>query len=190
MKIIGLAGTNGAGKDSLGQILADDYGFLFVTVSDFLRAEAKKRGQEPSREVLRTISAQWRRQKGLGVLVDMAMEKLKKAGKPYKGIVISPMRNTGEAARLKKLGGTLIWVDADPRIRYERIVGRGRDAESKISFDDFIKNEQQEMKASGDDATLNMADIEPMADLTIMNNSPDLAGLKREIKKSLANLLD
>ena len=44
MKIIGIAGTNGSGKDSLGEILAKNYGYMFVSGADFLRDEAKKRG--------------------------------------------------------------------------------------------------------------------------------------------------
>src|SRR3990172_3268454 len=67
MKIIELAGTNGAGKDTLGEILAKYHGFIFITVSDFRREEAKKRGLKPEREPLRQISAEWRRKKGLGV---------------------------------------------------------------------------------------------------------------------------
>ena len=68
MKIIGLSGTNGSGKDTVGHMLTERHGYLFVSLTDMLRKEAKKRGEEPSREVLRTISAEWRRESGLGVL--------------------------------------------------------------------------------------------------------------------------
>src|SRR5258708_2676082 len=113
MKIIGLAGTNGSGKDSLGEFLVKDYGYMLVVVSDFLRDEAKRRGQPPEREFLREISAEWRREYGLGVLVDKAVELFNKSDKPYKGLIINPMRNVGEAQRIKELGGQLVWVDAD-----------------------------------------------------------------------------
>lgn len=185
MKIIGTSGTNGSGKDSLGEILAKYHGYMFISVADFLREEAKKRGQQPSREVLRTISAQWRREKGLGVLVDMAMSKFKKAGGKYKGVVISPMRNVGEAKRLKEVGGTLVWVDADPKLRYQRITSRARDAESKLSYEEFLTAEKAEMKQSGDNATLGLADIKPLTDVVIENNTTTLEQFRQTIEKAL-----
>jgi len=36
LKIIGLAGTNGSGKDTVGHILADKHGYLFVSVVELL----------------------------------------------------------------------------------------------------------------------------------------------------------
>jgi dephospho-CoA kinase len=170
MKIIGLAGTNGSGKDMLGQVLADDYGYIFISVSDILRAEAAKRGLPSNRETLRTISAEWRRKNGLGVLIDMAIEKLKSSSDIYNGLVVSAMRNRGEAEHLKAVGGTLIWIDADPRVRYERVTSRARDAESKMTFEEFMIAERQEMEQSGDEATLGGAKVKELADIYLENS--------------------
>jgi dephospho-CoA kinase len=182
MIIVGLSGTNGAGKDAVADILKKDFGFGFVNVSDFLRQEAGKRKLEPSRENLRIISAQWRRDMGVGVLVDMAMDYLK--DQAYPGVVISPMRNSGEAQHLKELGGKIVWVDAEPRLRFSRIANRGRDKESTYSFEEFVASEQAEMNRSGDEATLNMADVKAMADITI-DNSGSFEELKRSVAQKL-----
>lgn len=184
MTIIGLSGTNGAGKDAVADILKKDFGFGFVNVSDFLRQEAGKRKLEASRENLRTISAQWRREMGVGVLVDMAMDYLKSSGQNYPGIVISPMRNSGEAEHLKELGGKIVWVDAAPRLRFSRIASRGRDKESTYSYEEFIASERAEMNRSGDEATLDMADVKAMADITI-DNSGSFEELKRSVAQKL-----
>jgi cytidylate kinase len=104
MKLIGIAGTNGSGKDTLGELLARDHQWLFVSVSDMLRDEARKRGQPVEREVLRTISAEWRREHGLGVLVDKAVALFNASPGKYKGLVVVPMRNPGEAQHLRDLG--------------------------------------------------------------------------------------
>ncbi|HCM51914.1 TPA: hypothetical protein DIS56_02155 [Candidatus Saccharibacteria bacterium] len=184
LQIIGIAGTNGSGKDSLGQILAKHHGYMFVSVADFLREEAKKRGLPIEREVLRSISAEWRREKGLGVLVDMAMDKFKKTAGKYKGVVISPMRNAGEAARLKEIGGTLVWVDADPKIRYQRITRRSRSPEDKKTYEQFIAEEEHEMQRRGDKATLSLAEVKSQADIFIENNST-VEEFRQKIEKAL-----
>lgn len=186
MKILGIGGTNGSGKDTLGEILANDYGFFSVSVSDFLREEAKKRGLPIEREVLRTISAEWRRDYGLGVLVDKAVELFKKSNGKYKGLVAIPMRNPGEAQHLKDMGGTLIWVDADPHIRYQRIYSRQRSAEDNKTFEQFLAEEQAEKAHSGDEATLNWQGVKDRADIFITNDNNDIQKFKQTAQKALS----
>lgn len=185
MKIIAIAGTNGSGKDTVGQILAEDYGWLSVSVSDYLREEARRRGLPIEREVLRSISSEWRTKYGLGVLVDKAVEEFKQTDDKYAGIVIIPMRNPGEAQRAKDLGAKLVWVDADPKIRYQRIYSRARSAEDAKTFEQFLAEEQAEMSHSGDESTLNMAGVKAIADIFITNDSNDLDVFKRQVKKVL-----
>lgn len=185
MKIIGIAGTNGSGKDTVGEILASDYDYMFVSGADFLREEAKKRRLPIEREVLRTISAEWRRQYGLGVLVDKAVEIFNQSNKKYKGLVVSPMRNPGEAQRVKDLGGLLVWIDADPKVRYERITKRQRGAEDQKTFGEFMVEEQAEMEHSGDQATLSLSGVKAKADIFIENNGNDIEAFKNDIKKAL-----
>src|SRR4051794_29651427 len=100
MKLIGIAGTDGAGKDSLGEYLASEGGWLFLSVTDILREEAKTRGMILSRSTLKIISAEWRRENGLGVLVDKALRSYKKHPKKYHGLVIASLRNPGEVDRV------------------------------------------------------------------------------------------
>jgi hypothetical protein len=105
LKIIGLSGTNGAGKDAAGHTLALKHNFLFVSVTDLLREEAKRREISVDRENLRMISAEWRRQYGLAVLVDRAYDQFKKLEEEYVGLAISSLRNPAEADRYRCLGG-------------------------------------------------------------------------------------
>lgn len=186
MKLIGTSGTNGSGKDTVGELIAQKYHYLFVSVSDLLRIELRKRGQEVTRENLRNLSAEWRREFGLGVLVDKAVELANESG--YKGVIASPMRNVGEAQHVKDLGGTLIWIDADPRIRYERIkaANRGRAGEDDKSYEEFLAEEQVEMHPSdpNDPAVLNMSGVKALADITIVNEG-DLAALQKTLETTL-----
>lgn len=188
MKIIGIAGTNGSGKDSLGQILADDYGWLFISVTDILRDGLRGQNLPISRENLRTLSAQWRRESGLGVLVDKAVDIYKKDPEKYKGLVLASLRNPGENDRVHELGGKVVWVDADPKIRYERIQAnansRSRAGEDNQTYDQFLAEEAAEMKHSGDEATLSMAGVKAKADIFLQNNS-NLEDFKQKIDEAL-----
>lgn len=188
MKIIGIAGTNGAGKDTVGHMLADKHGYLFVSVTDILRREAERRGLEVNRENLRSISAEWRRESGLGVLVDKAVAELKASGNDV-GVVIASLRNPGEADRVHALDGIVVWVDADPRIRYDRVQKaleqRGREAEDRKTFEQFQAEEAAEMHQSGDSATLDLSAVKGRADITAINNDKPQDEFLKDVEKTL-----
>jgi dephospho-CoA kinase len=191
-RIIGLAGTNGSGKDTVGQILAGQHGYLFVSVTEILRDELRRRGLEVTRENLRDLSAEWRRESGqLGMLVDKVVEIYKKSPDKFNGVAIASIRNPGEADRVHELGGTMIWVDADPKIRYGRVqanaASRQRKGEDNKTFEQFLAEEQAEMNkpAGGDDATLNMSAVKAKCDVFIDNDGTDLADLQAKISEQI-----
>lgn len=192
MKIIGIAGTNGSGKDTVGHMLAERRNYLFVSLTDMLREEAKRRNQPVERSVLRTISAQWRRESDLGVLIDKAKNFFEAQNQAYDGLVVASLRNPGEADRVHELGGTVIWVDADPRVRYDRIQAnkaiRERAEEDERTFEQFLSDEAAEMTQSGDVATLNMNAVKDRADMTLMNDGNDIDVFKDEAEKVLAGV--
>lgn len=191
LNIIGLAGTNGSGKDTVGQILAEDYGYLFISVTELLRTEAARRNQPVEREVLRGISAEWRRELGLGVLVDKAVAEFETVKDNYRGVVMASLRNPGEASRVHEMNGTVIWVDADPQTRYDRIqrnkAERGRAEEDNKTFEQFLAEEAAEMHTpeGGDAANLNSAGVKDLSDIFIDNNGVDLDSLHETIKTKL-----
>lgn len=191
MKIYGIAGTNGAGKDSIGELLAERHGFLFISMTDMLRDELDRRGLPPAREHMRELSAEWRRQSGLGVLIDKSVERYQKVADQYKGLVVASLRNPGEADRLHELGGELIWVDADPKLRYQRLQanaasrGERRAVDDKKTFEQFLADEAAEMQHSGDAATLSIADVKAKADIFLDNNGNDIDKFKDEAERAL-----
>ncbi|HMH31171.1 MAG TPA: AAA family ATPase [Methylomirabilota bacterium] len=191
LQIIGLSGTNGSGKDTLGQLLAKDYGFMFVSVTELLRAELHRRELPITRKNLRMISAEWRRELGLGVLIDKAVADYKASKENYAGVVISSLRNPGEADRVHDLGGSVVWIDADPKIRYARIQanmdGRGRAEEDNKTFEQFQAEEADEMTKpeGGDTATLSMGAVKALADITIDNGDQDIPTFKAEVERAL-----
>jgi cytidylate kinase len=185
MKILGISGTDGSGKDSLAEMLVERHGWQYISVTDILREEAKKRGMSLQRSILREISAEWRREKGLWVLVDKALEVYKKNQRKYKGLVMASLRNPGEADRLHELGGQLIWVDADPEIRYNRITSRKRGTEDEVTFEEFLAEEKAQSRHSGDEATLNLSAVKAKADIHLENNGNSIEAFKKEAEQAL-----
>lgn len=191
LRVIGLAGTNGAGKDAVGHILADKHGYLFVSVTTLLRNEAQRRNLPVERKNLRLISAEWRRELGLGVLVDKAIAEYEKDAGKYQGVVMASLRNPGEADRVHEFGGTMVWVDAEPRIRYDRVranaASRDRAEEDNKSFEQFLAEEAAEMHrpAGGDSATLDSAAVKSRCDVFIDNGGDRLELLEAAVNDGL-----
>lgn len=188
MIIIGLSGTNGSGKDTIGHLLAEKYGFLFADATKMLGDELTKRGLTHERENKSALSAEWRREHGMGVIVDKAVEAFKQGD--YKGVIVGSLRHPGEADRVHELGGTVVWVDADPKVRYERITknDRGR-VEDQKTFEEFLVEQEREMKPVGDGATLNMSAVKERVDLTLENNGSDIDSFKQYAEQKLTPLL-
>lgn len=187
MKLIGIGGTDGSGKDTVGALFAKQKGWLFVSVTDMLRQEAKRRGLPLERRILRQISSEWRQQRGLGVLIDKALAEFEKESKKREldGLAVVSLRNFGEADRVHELGGQVVWVDADPKIRYQRVTNRNRGSEDHVTFEQFMAEEAAQMHHSGDETTLNLAGVKERADIFIINDGNDIKVFKAEAIKAL-----
>jgi cytidylate kinase len=183
--IIGIGGTNGSGKDTIGEMLAERHDFLVISVSEILREEARKQGLPIERKHLSTISAQWRREHGHGVLTERAMRLFKNSNKKYKGLVVIPMRHPGVAVKVKENGGVVVWVDANPKTRYKRIESRLRSLEDHKTYQEFLADEQREMHHEGDAATLSMAKVKKLSDIFLKNNGDNTEAFKDVAEKAL-----
>jgi cytidylate kinase len=183
-RLVGLSGTNGAGKDSVGLLLAQKYRFLFISVTEILRDELRRRELPIDRLHLRGLSIEWRHEFGYAVLVDRAIEQYEAVKGKYDGLVLASLRNPFEADRLHELGGTMVWVDADPKVRYGRIranaAARNRGGEDDVTFEQFLEQEEAEMHpptTGADEATLDMLSVKERCDHTLFNNSSSLDAL-------------
>lgn len=192
--IYGVAGTNGSGKDSLIDFLAEK-GFFAFRTGDVLRKITKAslgfngRGGNDTPEG-RTANAQRRLYPGgtveLGLITWWSqIAHLPDDLKP-RGLVIGSIRGTGEAKRLKELGGKLIVVDADIQTRFKRLATRQRPDEPELTFEKFKQNEDAEMAYGETDPTkFGMAAVIDAADIRIKNNGDDIEAFQAEAAKIL-----
>jgi dephospho-CoA kinase len=189
MIVLGLGGTNGSGKDTVAKMLEERHNFLNVSASELLVEELNRRGQPIDRKHKSALSAEWRREHGMGVIVDKALEYFNQQKHQYSGFIVGSLRHPGETDRIHELGGKQIWVDADPKVRYERIQAnlaeRADTHASEGSFEKFLAEEEREMHPEGDAATLNMAGVKEQADIFLSNSGNDIDAFKDEAEKAL-----
>lgn len=137
-KLIGLTGTNGAGKGEAASFFKDN-GFESYSLSDLIREELKKRGTPITRSNLIRTGNELRLRFGSDILARRVMERIK--GKA----VIDSIRNISEVEYFRQQSGfILLAIDAPAEIRFQRVKKRGRD-ESAETLQEFLAKEKEEM---------------------------------------------
>jgi len=167
MLTIGITGTLGAGKGTIVDYLVKNKGFAHFSVRQFLIDEMKKKGMPINRDNMVVTANGLRAKHSPSFIIE---ELYKKAVKTNKDAVIESIRTPGEIAFLKKQGRFLLLaVDADPKIRYERIKLR-KSSTDRINFKTFLANEQREMNTT-DPNKQNLKVCIDRADIKLINNS-------------------
>ena len=169
-KIIGLSGTFASGKDTLAHYLVETFGYMHVSTGDMVRQEAMRLRGSIERPVLHVVATELRENQGAGDFAEQALKQLQEHPK-VKGVVVTGLRSLGEAKEITKAGGVILFVDAAIERRYQRMVGRERDQETRISLEDFKANEAGEWYGGPKDTDFNMRDIKKSADIVIENNA-------------------
>ena len=164
--ILGITGTDGAGKGVVVEYLAEKKGFIHYAARQLWVDEINRRGLEVKRENMRIVANDLRRQHGNDFLVVAYIERMQKEG--VRDAIIESIRAIAEAETLKKHGGILLAVDADKHLRYERIVGRASESD-KVTFEEFVAHEALEMN-DPDPNGMQKEKVMQMADYTIVNN--------------------
>ena len=178
--IIGITGTDGAGKGAVVNILIKQYGFLHVSSREQINAEVELRGLAATRANLRLVANDMRKQHGNGVLVERALEVARRQQAAH--TVIESIRAMAEVETLHAAGGVLWAVDADPKERYRRITGRGSESD-KVTYEEFLAHEKIEMN-DPDPNGMQKAAVMAAADVTIQND-----GSIRDLKEQISGLL-
>ena len=178
-EIIGISGTNGAGKDTLAALRREKEGAEHVSLSDILRRELSMLGVPLERENLMNLSRQWRDESGdYGILATRTIQRYlgdKAVASTLSGLSIVSVRHPDEARRIKEADGKIFWVDADPKLRYERIQSGGRNRiDDRKSFEEFVAEERREISpVNSDPASVNLGEVSRIADVKIENNFDD-----------------
>src|SRR5258705_5993886 len=179
---IGVAGPNAAGKGEVVRLL-ERRSFYRASLSDVIRGGLAKEGLEPTREHMIERGRQLRERFGQAVLA----ERVQRTLPSDRNHVIDSIRHPAEVEALREGGDfLLLWVDAEPQLRFERSRARGRGGDA-TDFAGFQALEAREL-ASDDRAAQQLLAVRALADLVVRNDG-DLAQLETRLEEVLRDRL-
>jgi len=143
MKVIGVIGLNGSGKDEVVKYLNRKYRVPLLSAGDLVREIAARRGIESTRENLDSITREYFQRFGEGYFLRAIADTIRQ--NHWESAGISGIRSPEDIAILKQEFGTdfvLIHVSvSDPRLRYERIKKRASKRD-EVDYTEFIREDQ------------------------------------------------
>ena len=182
--VFGLTGKNASGKGTVAEILKKK-NFTYHSLSDSLRDELKSLKKEETRENLIDIGNELREKGGPGVLADKLMPKLNTENNH----IVDSIRNPLEVISLRKetllRRFFLISVDANSRLRYDRLCSRGRIGDTD-SWEKFVEQEKKE-ENNDDPNKQQLSRTMEMADYSI-DNSGTLEELEAQVNRIISSL--
>ena len=180
--ILGITGTNGAGKGTVVEYLVKQKGFKHFSASGLITEEIIKRKMPVNRDNMILVGNDLRVKNGAGYIAE---ELIKRASNNKNDSIIESIRILSEIDKLREKGGILLAVDADQKLRYKRILLRGGDKD-KVSLEQFVAQEKLEMK-SNDQNKQNLLACIKETNYLIENNGT-FEELNREIEKLLVKI--
>lgn len=162
--IIGVTGTNGAGKGTVVECLVEQFGFKHFSAREFILEEVKRRNLPLNRDSTTLVGNELRTEHGPSYIIEQLFARALEEGGD---VVIESVRAIGEAEFLQSHGALLWAVDADRRMRYERITKRGSETDH-VSFEKFVTDEEYDL-VSPDLNKQNILAVVARADKVFLN---------------------
>ncbi|AEH24932.1 AAA family ATPase [Pyrococcus yayanosii] len=185
--IIGIVGKIAAGKTTVAKFL-EEIGFCRVSCSDPLVdllkgkiwrytwvPEVPIKG-EPTRETLIELGRLLKEKYGEDVLIRLSLDRTREC----ENVVIDGVRSRGEVEAIKRRGGIVIYVEARPEIRFERLRRRGADKDREIrTLDDLKRFDEIEERL------YRTSELKALADYVIVNE-----GTLEELREKVMRIIN
>lgn len=186
--IVGVAGPYAAGKGEVVRFLAER-GYEAYSLSDVIRDALSARGLDETRERMIETGRALREADGPAVLAERLAARFR-ADQHY---VIDSIRHPAEVEELRARAGrfVLLWVDAPPALRFERLRERGRpgDPRDPRELAAFEERERGEGAAAVSSAGQQLGAVAALADFRVPNDG-DLHALHSVLEKLLVSFAD
>ncbi len=141
LKVVGLVGRAGAGKDTVCQIMASR--FPSVRMGDVVIQETKRRGLEPTDDNVAAVANDLRRTEGMAAVARRCIDAIRGLDSPV--VIVNGIRGLDEVrvfqAEFPRFFLVEVW--APERLRYERIMKRARPDDVR-DFEQFLARDRRE----------------------------------------------
>jgi len=136
-KYIGLVGEGGGGKDTVAKILEEKYNAAILTSSILLKRALGVFLDEIGRHDYIWFVQKLTERYGDDIISKAMIKSMHQSESEI--VVFNGMRLPSDYEFLKREGSHVIYVTADPRVRWERISKRGQKADDAAPFEEFMK---------------------------------------------------
>lgn len=177
--ILGVAGPYAAGKGEVVDYLRAR-SFYALSLSDVIREELEARGQSETRERMIETGNALRAAHGPDALAQRLLQRVL----PDRNYVIDSVRHPAEveALRAGRADFRLLWVDADPALRFERLRARGRGGDPGSAAE--LRTLEGRELSSDDPAGQQLLAVKQLADLELRNDG-SLEELHAQVQRFL-----
>ena len=178
--ILGVAGPNGAGKGEVVAFLRAR-SFTALSLSDVIRDALREQGIAETRERMIDAGRRLRAAHGAAALA----ERLLPRPLPDRHYVVDSIRHPAEVEALRRGAASfrLLWVDADPALRFKRLRARARPGDPD-TLARLLELEARE-RGSSDEAAQQLDAVAALADAQLRNDGP-LGELHAQVLRVLA----
>jgi dephospho-CoA kinase len=173
--IIGLVGEKLAGKDTAANFLVQKYEAAHFRFTHILDAILEELNLPLSRRNEIDLGLSLRQVFGAHVLVNALQKRVTRAWEKF--VVINGIR-MDEMDVVKSWGAKIIYITADPKIRFQRFMQRREKADDgKMTYDQFLAQEKELTE-------IGIPDLGKKADFKIVNE-----GTVEELQGQMADIL-
>ena len=177
--VIGLSGKNASGKGVVAEFLQSK-GFYFFSLSDVIREEIRKQGEEITRQRLIEVGNELRLKHGTNYLARRILGRLQED----RNYVVDSFRHPDEVEAFRRRADFYLLVtEADAETRFARIKARGRESDPD-GLEEFLALEKRE-EASAHAERQQLAASEQLTDFRLSNS-----GSIRELENKVCQLLE
>ncbi len=174
--ILGIIGKPGAGKDTLCDYFKKNSNSVEVLkFSDPLSEVLRIFFEEVKREDQQWLVNQLRDNFGEDILAKAIKKKIKELKTDY--VLLNGVRVWDDYDMLKEVGGDLVFIETDSKLRWKRTKERGEKKDDNVSYKKFLELDQGRSERQ-------IEKIGRKADFIIDNN-----GTKEELEEEVLNLI-
>ena len=180
--IIGITGTIGAGKGTIVEFLKKK-GFNHFSARSFINEEIVKRGLTINRDNMVLVANDMRAKHSPSYVAEELFLRAQKKGRDS---ILESLRTPGEIDKLREEKDFILFaVDANQKIRFQRVKQRNDIQSDDVDFQKFVEQEKKEMNST-DPNKQNLSKCIQMADYIFINDG-SIEELEKQVNEVLKN---